>query len=158
MADIRVKNDRVLAQVTFQNKNIIKPLSEMSLKETIVDSGGTTTLRQVHVGNQLDCIYLDIKTLEADVGQLWVKWEAAERKVQNILTSMTGRGDDLVGDQGESVKNVQDSLDREMKNYEEDLETILKASHEAVRISEKEYTKAILGVMSALLQQYLLGA
>lgn len=157
MADISMENDRVLAQAKFQNKNIVKPFSETKLMETLAADDGATTERQIHVGKQIQSIYSTIKALEAEVGQLWDDWEAAEHKVQTILASMTGGGDDHVVDHGESINNVQDSLVRELENYDEELEKILKESHEAVRLSEKEYTKKIVGVMSALLQQYLFG-
>lgn len=156
MADINTKNDRVLAQARSQNKFIIKPFSETKLKETLAADDGATTERQYHVGKQVQSIYSTIKALEAEVSQLWDDWEAAEHKVQTILASMTG-GDDHLVDHGESTRNVQDSLTREMEKYDEELEKILRESHEAVRLSEKEYTKTIVGVMSALLQQYLFG-
>lgn len=157
MAGISKENDRILAQAKFQNENIIKPLSEVNLKETLVDKDGKTTLRQVHVGKQINLIYKRVEALELEVGQLWDDWEVAERKVQTILASMTGAGGDLLVDHGKSVNNVQSSLALDFEKYDEELEDILKASHEAVRVSEKEYTKTIFGVMSALLQQYLFG-
>lgn len=157
MADTSMKNDRVLALARFQDKNIIKPLSEMNLKETLIDNDGKTTSRQIHVGKQVDSIYDRIETLEAEVGQLWDAWEAAENQVQTILASMTGSGGDLSVDQSGPTTDVQESLAREMEKYEEELENVLKRSHEAARASEKEFSRKIIGVMSALLQQYLLG-
>jgi hypothetical protein len=157
VADTSTKNNRVLARAKFQNKNIIKPLSEMNLKETLIDNDGKTTSRQVHVGKQVDSIYERIKVLEAEVGQLWDEWEAAEHEVQIIHASMTGRGGDLFVDQSEPTNEVQESLAREMGKYEEELENILERSHEEARASEKEFSRKIISIMSALLQQYLLG-
>ncbi|ROW00829.1 hypothetical protein VMCG_06513 [Cytospora schulzeri] len=157
VADTSVKNGRVLAQAKFQNKSIIKPLSEMSLKETLIDKDGKTTLRQVHVGKEIESIYEKIQALEVEVGQLWDDWEAAEHQVQVILASIAGSGGSLSVDQALSINDVQDSLAREMEKYDEELERILMESHEAVRASEKEFTRKIIGVMDSLLQQYLLG-
>lgn len=159
VVDTSTKNNRVLARARFQNKNIIKPLAEMNLKETLIDNDGKTTSRQVHVGEQVDSIYERIKVLEAEVGQLWDEWEAAEHEVQIIHASMTGSGSrgDLFVDQSEPTNEVHKSLAREMGKYEEELENILERSHEEARASEKEFSRKIIGVMSALLQQYLLG-
>lgn len=131
----------------------------MNLKETLIDNDGKTTSRQVHVGKQVDSIYERIKVLEAEVGQLWDEWETAEHEVQIIHASMTGSGSggDLFVDQSEPTNEVHDSLAREMGKYEEELENILERSHEEARASEREFSRKIIGVMSALLQQYLWG-
>ncbi|KUI74199.1 hypothetical protein VM1G_09798 [Cytospora mali] len=156
VATTSAENDRVIALAKSQNRNITKPLSSTKLQATTSDGHGKLVSRQIHIGEQVDAVREQLRVLEAEIGRLWDAWEAAEQEVQNILASMTGGGD--YGSMGQvgSTKIVQDALAREMEKYNEELERILEKSHEEVRMSEKEVSKKINGVMSALLQQYLL--
>lgn len=152
------KNDRVTARLEAHHKTIAKPLSETKLMETSVDKDGNqTVLQKIRIGKQVASVRERIQTLEAEVGQLWDAWEAAEQEVQTVLASMTSNTGDRFVEQTDSVRGVQESLARGLDEYNEELESILKESHEEVRVSEKEFGRKIHGVMSALLQQYLLG-
>ncbi|KUI52479.1 hypothetical protein VP1G_10333 [Cytospora mali] len=156
VATTSAENDRVIALAKSQNRNITKPLSSTKLQATTSDGHGKLVSQQIHIGEQVDAVREQIRALEAEIGPLWNAWEAAEQEVQVILASMTGSGDDGSMDQTASTKIVQDSLAREMEKYNEELGRILEKSHEEVRMSEKEVSKKINGIMSALLQQYLL--
>ncbi|ROV99566.1 hypothetical protein VPNG_07700 [Cytospora leucostoma] len=158
MADTAAENDRVLALVDSQHKKIAKPLSETRLRESSTDESGKATLRQeIHIGKQVKSFREHMRTLGAEVDHLWEAWEAAEREVQKILASLTRGGDDDPVGQADPVVKARKSLARDMQNFEEELENILRESHQEASVSEKEFSKKINGVMSALLQQYLLG-
>ncbi|KAK7746318.1 hypothetical protein SLS53_002277 [Cytospora paraplurivora] len=158
MADAAVENDRVLALVDSQHKKIAKPLSETRLQESSTDESGKATLRQeIHIGKQVESFREHMQTLGAEVDQMWEAWEAAEKEVQKILASLTRSSDDYSVGQADPVVKARKSLARDMQNFEEELENILREAHQEASVSEKAFSKKINGVMSALLQQYLLG-
>lgn len=158
MADAGMEDDRVLAMIESHHREVAKPLSETMVQENFTTiHHKPNSNNECHLGRVVDSVRERIKTLEAEVGQLWNEWEAAEQEVQDILVSVTGGDNSGPMGQNDSTQNAQKSLALELDSFDEELLRIIEESHEAAKVSEKDFGKKINGVMNALLQQYLLG-
>lgn len=159
MVECGIENDRTLAMIESHQKKTLKPLSETRLKEIVMDENDEveTSSYEIQIGKAVDTFHEQIQTLETELVQLWDTWDEAEREVQNMLASVTGDGDERSAGQADAMKDVHKSLAHELERFDGEFVGIIQESHEAAKMSERDFSKKINGVMNALLQQYLLG-
>ncbi|KAK2615250.1 hypothetical protein N8I77_002018 [Diaporthe amygdali] len=155
MTDTDVEDDRVLALVESNHKRMAVSPSETTIAESSTDDDGNTTRREFHIGQEVASLGDYLNILESQVKRLWDDWEAADREVQAKVAEMTG-STHLLMSQSDCIKDVRESLAREMKAFDAEAEGTIEDSREEARMCEKEFGRKIHGAMSALLQQFLL--
>lgn len=134
LTDTAAENDRVLASVDSDHRKIVKSISEMMIHD---DESG----QSARVEDSVATFKADIDVLEAEVRSLWDQWQAAEKDIAQVFAELTGKeksnhGGNHEGGAG-SATAVRESLVREIRNFEEDLDGVLEDSHENLRTMEK---------------------
>ncbi|KAJ4419896.1 hypothetical protein N0V82_004719 [Gnomoniopsis sp. IMI 355080] len=148
IAETGAEDDRVLKLLEDSHRKTAKPPSETRISDVRTDG-------EIQVGERVVFVKDRIDTVEAEVASLWDQWESAQKEVDDIFAELDSIPDSKVVQTG-FLAGVQESLAGEMAKFGEELTGILEDAHEEARASEKSFSKKINGVMSTLLQQYLL--
>ncbi|PSR97034.1 hypothetical protein BD289DRAFT_125262 [Coniella lustricola] len=142
------RNEQFLNSVSTNHKRFAKPLSATF----VGDEQGV----EIQIGEHVASFKNRLHTAEAELAALWSQWEASQKEVDKIVMEEYHGQGDTSNDETEASKALNTSLAAEMETLSSELEDILHRAHEDARVSEKNYSKKIHGIMSALLQRYLL--
>ncbi|KAF3760773.1 hypothetical protein M406DRAFT_73234 [Cryphonectria parasitica EP155] len=143
------EDERVLALLDNNHKKITKQLSDTRINDP--EAGHV-----VRVGDRIASFVKYIDTVEVELTSLWAQREVAQKEVDDIFAELANTQDAAECEQASAVMAVKKSFANEIDKVSNELSSILDNAHEEARVSEKNFSKKIKGVMSGLLQQYLL--